>query len=99
MRFEPLYDQILVVQEKRETETESGIIIPDTAKQTLVRAEVVAMGLGNRRPEGGRYPIDCAIGDTILVNARCGVPYVIEGREHRIIRDYEVLGIIHEDND
>ena len=104
MRFEPLYDQILIVQEKKETETESGIILPDTVKQALVRATVISVGRGARyspisKEDEGRYPIDCKAGDTILTNARCGVPYVIEGREHRIIRDYEVLGIIHEDND
>jgi chaperonin GroES len=95
MRLEPLYDQILVVPEKKETETEGGIILPESAKQLLVRAKVVAMGKGSRY-EGGRYEMDCKVGDTILVNARCGVPYIIEGREHRIIKDYEVLGVIHE---
>lgn len=97
MKFKPLYDQILIVQEKKETETESGLILPDTAKQLLIRAKVVSVGTGARLTGGERYPIDCKEGDTVLVNTRAGIPWVIEGREYRIVRDYEIIGVIEDD--
>lgn len=90
----PLYDQVLVAPEAMETTTESGLIIPDTAKQQLRKGTIVSMGKGSRMPDGGRYEMDFKIGDLVLVNTRAGVAYIEEGREYRILRDYEILGVL-----
>jgi len=94
-KLTPLHDRILV---KRIEETESvrgGIIIPDTAKEKPQEGEVIAVGKGKSNDEGKVFPLDVKAGDRILFGKYSGTEIKIDGQEYIIMREEEVLGILH----
>jgi len=94
MNVKPLADRILV---KRVDEAESkkgGIIIPDTAKEKPLQAEVVAVGPGRHTEEGKRIAMDVKKGDKILIGKYSGTEIKLEGDEYVILREEDVLAIV-----
>jgi chaperonin GroES len=94
MNVKPLADRLLV---KRVDEVESkkgGIIIPDTAKEKPLHAEVVAVGPGRMTEEGKRLAMDVKKGDRILIGKYSGTEVKIEGDEFVILREDDVLAVI-----
>jgi chaperonin GroES len=94
MNVKPLADRLLV---KRVDETEAkkgGIIIPDTAKEKPLQAEVVAVGPGRMTEEGKRITMDVKKGDKILIGKYSGTEVKIEGDEFVILREDDVLAIV-----
>jgi chaperonin GroES len=95
MKVKPLNDRILVTRlEKKKDETRGGIIIPDTAKEKPMEGKVVAVGSGRRLKGGKRVPLDVKVGDRILVGKYAGTEVKINDKEHVIVKEDEVLGII-----
>jgi chaperonin GroES len=93
-KFRPLADRILVKRIEEEERSTGGIIIPDTAKEKPQRAEVVAIGNGKRMDDGKVQPIDLKVGDRILFGKYSGSEIKLDGAEHLILREDEVLGIL-----
>ena len=96
MKFRPLQDRILIRRIDHEQKTSGGIIIPDTAKEKPQQGEVVAVGSGKRLDDGKVQPIDLKKGDRILFGKYSGSEIKLDGEEHLILREEEVLGIIEE---
>jgi chaperonin GroES len=96
MKFRPLQDRILIRRIDQEHKTSGGIIIPDTAKEKPQQGEVVAVGGGKRLDDGKIQPIDVKKGDRILFGKYSGSEIKLDGEEHLILREEEVLGIIEE---
>jgi chaperonin GroES len=94
MKFRPLQDRILVKRIDKDETTSGGIIIPDTAKEKPQEAEVVAVGNGKRLEDGKVQPLDVKKGDRILFGKYAGSEIKIDGEEHLILREDEVLGIL-----
>ena len=94
MKFRPLQDRILIRRIDRENKTTGGIIIPDTAKEKPQEGEVVAVGNGKRMEDGKVQPLDVKKGDRILFGKYSGSEIKIDGEEHLILREEEVLGIL-----
>jgi len=94
MKFRPLQDRILIKRIEEEIKTSGGIIIPDTAKEKPQQGEVVAVGNGKRLEDGKVQPIDVKVGDRILFGKYSGSDIKIDGVEHLILREDEILGII-----
>jgi chaperonin GroES len=93
MKIKPLQDRILVKRIEEE-ETEGGIIIPDTAKEKPIEGKVVAVGKGKVSEDGKVMPLDVKKGDRILFGKYAGTEVKIEGEEHLIMREDDVLGVI-----
>ena len=94
-KFRPLQDRILVKRlDKTEERTQGGIIIPDTAKEKPQEAEVVAIGNGKRLDNGTVQALDVKVGDRILFGKYSGSEIKIDGIEHLILREDEVLGVL-----
>jgi chaperonin GroES len=94
MKLKPLNDRVLV---KRLEETETsrgGIIIPDTAKEKPTEGKVIAVGPGKLNDEGKRMPMEVKKGDRILLGKYAGNEIKLEGAEHVIVRQDEILGIV-----
>ena len=94
MNVKPLADRLLV---KRVDEVESkkgGIIIPDTAMEKPLHAEVVAVGPGRMTDEGKRLTMDVKKGDKILIGKYSGTEVKIDGEEHLILREDDILGVL-----
>jgi chaperonin GroES len=94
MKIRPLQDRLVVKRVAEEERTKGGIIIPDTAKEKPVEGEVVAVGNGKVLEDGKLRPLDVKVGDRILFGKYSGNEIKIDGVEHLILREDEVLGII-----
>ena len=94
MKIKPLQDRILVKRIEEEEKTEGGIIIPDTAKEKPIEGKVVAVGKGKVSEDGKVIPLDVKKGDRILFGKYAGTEVKIEGVEHLIMREDDVLGVI-----
>lgn len=90
----PLGDRVLVKRVSSETKTKGGIIIPDTAQEKPAEALVVAVGPGAVRDDGSRRELLLKTGDRILFGKYSGTEVVIEGEEHLILRETDVLGVL-----
>ena len=94
MKIRPLGDRILVKRLESEERTKGGIIIPDSAKEKPIEATVVAVGNGKVTKGGAVRPLDVKAGDRILFGKYSGSEVKIDGEEHLILREDEVLAII-----
>jgi chaperonin GroES len=94
MKFRPLQDRILIKRIDKEEKTSGGIIIPDTAKEKPQEGEVVAVGNGKRLDDGKVAPMDVKEGDRVLFGKYSGSEIKIDGEEHLILREDEILGIL-----
>jgi chaperonin GroES len=94
MKIRPLHDRILVKRIDEETTTKGGIIIPDTAKEKPQEGRVIAVGGGKLLDDGNVRPLDVKTGDKILFSKYAGTDVKLEGDDHIIIREDDVLAII-----
>ena len=94
MKVRPLADRILVKREEASETVRGGIIIPDTAKEKPQEGKVVAVGPGRVDDEGKRVPLEVKKGDRILMGKYSGTEVKIDGDEHIIMREDDVLAII-----
>jgi len=96
MKFRPLHDRVAVRRIEAEERTAGGIIIPDTAKEKPMEAEVVAVGPGGRDDNGKLIPLDVKVGDRVLFGKWSGTEVVIEGEELLIMKESDIMGVIIE---
>ena len=94
MKLRPLQDRILVTRVEEEQTTKGGIIIPDTAKERPLKGDVVAVGSGKVLEDGTVVELDVKKGDQVLFGKYAGTEIKIEGEEHVILREDEILGIL-----
>ncbi|HWB16149.1 MAG TPA: co-chaperone GroES [Vicinamibacterales bacterium] len=94
MSVRPLHDRILVTRIEEEEQRVGGIIIPDSAKEKPQQGKVIAVGKGRIEKDGKVTPLDVKPGDVVLFGKYAGQEIKIDGTEHLIIREEEVLGII-----
>jgi len=94
MKITPLQDRVLVRRLEEEKETKGGIIIPDTAKEKPIEGKVVAVGKGRVKEDGTVIPLEVKAGDKVLFNKYAGTEIQIEGEEHLMMREDDILGII-----
>jgi chaperonin GroES len=94
MKIRPLQDRILVKRVDEEEKTKGGIIIPDTAKEKPMEGKVIAAGKGKVTEDGKLQKLEVKKGDRVLFSKYSGTEVNIEGEEHLIIREDDVLGIL-----
>ena len=94
MKVKPLADRILVKREEPGETVRGGIIIPDTAKEKPQEGRVVACGPGKVDDQGNRIKMEVKKGDRILMGKYAGTEVKIDGEEHIIMREDDVLAII-----
>jgi chaperonin GroES len=94
MKVKPLNDRVLVLRIGEEEKTSGGIIIPDTAKEKPQEGKVVAVGPGKVNDEGKKIALDVKAGDKVLFGKYSGTEIKIDGVEHLIMREDDILAII-----
>ena len=94
MKIRPLHDRILVKRVGEEEKSKGGIIIPDTAKEKPVEGEVVEVGAGKFDDKGKRLSLNVKKGDRILFGKYTGNEVKIDGVEHLILREDDILAVI-----
>ena len=93
VRVRPLNDRVIVRRVEEEEKTRGGIIIPDTAKEKPQEGQVIAVGPG-RREDGKVIPLDVKSGDRILFGKYSGTEIKLNGEEHLILREEDILGVV-----
>jgi chaperonin GroES len=93
-KIRPLQDRIIVKRVQEEEKTKGGIIIPDTAKEKPIEGKVLAVGNGKVQEDGKVRPLDVKAGDRILFSKYAGTEIKIDGEEHLIMREEDILGVI-----
>lgn len=93
MKVIPLYDRVLLRRLEEQENKKGGIIIPDTAKEKPLEAKVIEVGKG-RLEEGKVVPLEVKKGDKVLIGKFSGTEVTIDGVEHVIVREDEILGKI-----
>ena len=94
MKIRPLQDRILVKRIDEEETSKGGILIPDTAKEKPQQAKVIAVGKGKVNEDGKLQPLDVQKADRVLIGKYSGTEVNIDGEEHLIIREDDVLAIL-----
>ena len=94
MKIRPLQDRIIVKRVEEEETSKGGIIIPDTAKEKPQEGKVVAVGNGKIAEDGSVRPLDVKKGDRILFGKYAGTEIKLEGEEHLILREDDILGVL-----
>ena len=94
MKVRPLYDRVIVRRVAEEEKTKGGIIIPDTAKEKPIEGEIIAVGNGKVQEDGSVRKPDVKAGDRILFGKYAGTEVKLDGVEHLILREDDILGVL-----
>ena len=94
MKIRPLQDRIIVKRMESEEKTVGGIIIPDNAKEKPMEGKVIAVGNGKLLDDGKLRKPDVKVGDRVLFSKYAGSEVKIDGDEHLILREDDILGVI-----
>ena len=94
MKIRPLADRIVVKRTKEEEKSKGGIIIPDSAKEKPIEGTIVAVGNGKILKDGKQRPLDVKAGDRILFGKYSGTEVKLDGEEHLIVREDDVLAVL-----
>jgi chaperonin GroES len=94
MKIRPLNDRVMVLRLEEEQKTTGGIIIPDTAKEKPQEGKVIAVGPGKADENGKRMGMDVKAGDRILFGKYSGNEIKVDGVEHLIMREEDILAVI-----
>ncbi len=96
MKIRPLQDRIIVKRIEEEEKTKGGIIIPDSAKEKPIEGKVIAAGNGKVLEDGKVRPLDIKAGDRVLFSKYAGTEVKLDGVEHLIMREEDILGVIED---
>ena len=94
MKIRPLQDRILVKRLESEEKSVGGIIIPDNAKEKPMEGRVVSVGNGKRLEDGSLQKPDVKVGDTVIFSKYSGSEVKIDGDEHLVMREDDILGVL-----
>lgn len=96
MKVRPLKDRIIVKRLEEEEKTKGGIIIPDSAKEKPIEGKVIAVGDGKINKDGKKVPLEIKKGDRVLFAKYGGTEIKMDGEEHLMMKEEDVLAIIEE---
>lgn len=94
MKVRPLHDRVLVKRVEEETKTKGGLFIPTTAQEKPLEGVVIAVGKGKVLEDGKVRAMAVKAGDRVLFAKYSGTEVKIEGEEHLILREEDLLGVI-----
>ena len=94
MKIRPLHDRVIIKRTEGDEMTKGGIIIPDTAKEKPVEGVIIAVGDGKLLEDGKKSPLDVKEGNRVLFGKYAGTEINIEGEEHLIMREDDIIAIV-----
>jgi len=94
MQLKPLGDRVVIKPLAAEEKTASGIVLPDTAKEKPQEGEIVAVGSGKLLENGQRVAMEVKVGDRIIYSKYAGTEFKIDGDEHLILNERDILAIV-----
>jgi len=94
MNIRPLHDRVIVKRLDEEEKTAGGLYIPDTAKEKPIQGKVIAVGAGKRDKNGKVVELTVKAGDRILFSKYSGTDIKLDGEEHLIMREDDILAVV-----
>lgn len=94
VKLKPIGDRVLVQPDKEAEVKKGGIIIPDTAKEKPQEGKIVALGTGKTDDNGKKIPFEVKVGDRVVFSKYGGTEIKLNGEEHMILREEDILGVI-----
>jgi chaperonin GroES len=94
VNIRPLQDRLIIKRIAEQDKTKGGLFIPDMAKEKPLECKVVAVGNGKVLEDGTVRPLDIKAGSTVIISKYSGTEIKIEGEDHLIIREEDVLGVV-----
>jgi chaperonin GroES len=94
MKIRPLHDRVLIKRLDEESKTAGGLFIPDTAKEKPIQGKVISVGAGKRDKDGKLVALDVKAGDKVLFSKYSGTEVKIDGDEHLIMREEDLLAVL-----
>lgn len=94
MKIRPLGDRVVIKVLASEEKTQSGIVLPDTAKERPQEGEVVAVGPGRISNDGQKIPMEVAVGDRVIFAKYAGTEIKLDGEEYLILNEYDLLAVV-----
>jgi chaperonin GroES len=94
MKVRPLHGRLILKRLEEEEKTKGGIIIPDTAKEKPIEGRVIAVGTGKVKEDGTKIPMEVKKGDRVLFTKYAGTEVKIDGEEHLMMKEDDVLAIM-----
>jgi len=94
MKIRPLHDRVLIKRLDEESKTSGGLFIPDSAKEKPIQGKVIAVGAGKRDKEGKQQALDVKAGDKVLFSKYSGTEVKLDGDEHLIMREEDLLAVL-----
>jgi chaperonin GroES len=98
MMIRPLYDRILARRLEEQHKTSGGLFIPDSAKEKPLEAIVISVGSGKLLANGTLQPVGVKAGDKVLIAKYSGSDVKLVGKDHLIVREDDILGVLEEGN-
>jgi chaperonin GroES len=96
MMIRPLHDRILAQRLDEQSRTSGGLFIPDNAKEKPLEAVIIAVGSGKVLANGTTQPLSVKAGDKVLIAKYSGSDVKIVGKDHIIVREDDILGVVEE---
>ena len=93
MKLRPLHDRVIVKRLEEEKKTAGGILIPDSAAEKPLKAEVIAVGSGKRTDDGKIHPVDLKVGDKVLIGKYSGTEVKIDGTDLVVLREDDIMAV------
>ncbi|TXH02849.1 MAG: co-chaperone GroES [Nevskiaceae bacterium] len=94
MKLRPLHDRVIVKRLEEEKKSAGGILIPDSAAEKPLKAEVVAVGPGKRTDDGKVHPVDVKVGDKVLIGKYSGTEVKLDGDELVVLREDDIMAVL-----
>jgi len=96
VKLKPLGDNVIVKQAAAETQTKSGLYVPDSASEKPQRGEVLAVGAGKFNKAGDRIPVDIAVGDTVIYSKYGGNEVKLDDMEYIILKSDQIYAVVQD---
>jgi chaperonin GroES len=93
-KLRPIGDRVLVLPAKEQEVKKGGIIIPDTAKEKPQEGKIIALGTGKTDDSGKKVPFEVKVGDRVVFSKYGGTEIKVDGEEHVILREEDILGVL-----
>ena len=93
MKLRPLHVRVIVKRLEEEKQSAGGFLIPDSAAEKPLKAEVVAVGSGKRTDDGKVHPVDVKAGDTVLIGKYSGTEVKVDGQDLVVLREDDIMAV------
>ena len=94
MNLKPLGDRVIVKQAEAETQTKSGLFLPDSGQEKPQRGTVLAVGDGALNDKGDRVPVNVAVDDVVIYSKYGGTEVKLDGEEFVILRETDIYAVV-----